>query len=100
VAWQVRPPPEKILQAQALQAEKKSNEVSIMKVVQRNQGTENAKWNHLPIGMPYWNGGPWKGQPALFKPKQPAFARRNEPPPELAEASKRKYEPAHWRVMF
>ena len=72
-----------------------------MEVVNRNQGADKAKWNHLPICMPYWNGGPWKGQPALFRPKEQAFARKDEPPQKpMKEAPEGKYEAEAGRVMF
>lgn len=80
---------------------RQSVEVSIMKtavmVVDKRQGP----WAHLPIGAALPQNGSWRGQPALFKPKEPAFARNGEPPPKaMKEAPKGKYEAGPGRVMF
>jgi hypothetical protein len=69
-------------------------------VVVKGREGDGSKWTHMPIGMPYWNGGPWKWQPKLAIIDR-AFARENEPPPKSQKREPEKgYEVPQERVMF
>jgi len=68
----------------------------------RNNGVFSSKWTHLPIGVPYWNGGWAGGQPQLsdLAEKNPFFRANKSPPPMASKENRGKYEPSSDRVMF
>jgi hypothetical protein len=68
----------------------------------KNNSVFSSKWTHLPIGVPYWNGGWTGGQPELSKPAEKTpFFRVKETPPDLArKKDKGNYEPSPDRVMY